>query len=139
MPELITQHGSAAQAGNFYADFVRQELNAKISQGADVEIIQCLLLIGMYEWGAGSGFNAWMYTGKQGAVSWLRGQGLTVGSRNGNPYVSSAETQSRSHHFQCPHWHRIGNNPPGDSGPYNMVMLHYGSFIKLWEGSTDNF
>lgn len=78
IPELITRHGSAAQAGKFYADFVRLELNAKISRGADVETIQCLLLIGMYEWGEGAGFNAWMYIGKQGNPSRLETECLIL-------------------------------------------------------------
>ena len=78
MPDLITQHGSAAQAGKFYADFIRRELNAKISQGPHVETIQCLLLIGMYEWGECCGFSAWMYVGKQGKVPCPRRSELTL-------------------------------------------------------------
>lgn len=64
IPELRDQHGSAAQAGQHYAEFVRGQLDAMMRQGPQVETIQCILLMGMYEWGAAHGFSAWMYTGE---------------------------------------------------------------------------
>lgn len=51
-------------AGKVYADYVRREVNAKIGEGPNLEIVQCLILLGMYEWGEGDGFSAWMYIGK---------------------------------------------------------------------------
>jgi hypothetical protein len=65
MPSLSAQYRSADQAGKCYADFVRRELPVRISQGAHIDTIQCLLLIAMYEWGEQSGFSAWMYLGKR--------------------------------------------------------------------------
>jgi hypothetical protein len=64
IPALVARHGSATEACRIYADFVHAELYAKLSQGPDIEIVQCLLLLGMYEWGESRGFNAWMYVGE---------------------------------------------------------------------------
>lgn len=64
VPELVALHGSVCMAGKVYADYVRREVNAKIGEGPNLEIVQCLILLGMYEWGEGDGFSAWMYIGK---------------------------------------------------------------------------
>ena len=64
IPELRDRHGSAALAGQYYAQVVRGQLDTMMRNGPHVDSIQCLLLLGMYEWGAANGFNAWMYTGK---------------------------------------------------------------------------
>ena len=52
-------------AGEYYADHVRRELSVQACQAADIETVQSLLLLGMYEWGEGVGFSAWMYVGER--------------------------------------------------------------------------
>lgn len=63
IPELVALHGSKTRAGQLYADFTRGQLLVKIGQGPNIETVHCLLLMGMYEWGQCSGFNAWIYVG----------------------------------------------------------------------------
>ena len=63
LPDLVPEGWTAIAAGEIYADFVRRGVAMASLQNADVDIVQCLLMIALHEWGRCSGYQAWMYTG----------------------------------------------------------------------------
>ncbi|KAK9415747.1 hypothetical protein SUNI508_10225 [Seiridium unicorne] len=45
------------------ADFARQNIIAKVLDRPDADTVQTLIILSLYEWGNGRGFQSWMYLG----------------------------------------------------------------------------
>lgn len=77
MPSLVSQHGGAEAAGNFYAAKAETMVMSHVLDSPDHATVQSLLLISLHHWGACNGSRAWMLAGKQ-YLSYAMVPSLTV-------------------------------------------------------------
>ncbi|GMG06443.1 unnamed protein product [Aspergillus oryzae] len=63
IPELVDQYSSLYLASEHFADVVRENIMSYMAQHSGIDAVHALILLSLYDWGEGNGFQAWVYTG----------------------------------------------------------------------------
>lgn len=61
--ELVDQYGSPYLASGYFANVVRENIMSYMAQHPGIDAVHAMILLSLYDWGEGSGFQAWIYTG----------------------------------------------------------------------------
>ncbi|KAB8225054.1 hypothetical protein BDV33DRAFT_187681 [Aspergillus novoparasiticus] len=62
IPELVDQYGSPYLASEHFATVVRENIMSYMVQYPVIDVVHALILLTLYDWGEGNGFQAWVYT-----------------------------------------------------------------------------
>ncbi|KAB8270494.1 hypothetical protein BDV30DRAFT_241359 [Aspergillus minisclerotigenes] len=63
IPELVDQYSSPYLASEHFADVVRENIMSYMARHSGIDAVHALILLSLYDWGEGNGFQAWVYTG----------------------------------------------------------------------------
>ncbi|KAB8201779.1 hypothetical protein BDV34DRAFT_162317 [Aspergillus parasiticus] len=63
IPALVDQYGSPYLASEHFANVVRDNIMKYMAQHPGIDTVHALILLSLYDWGEGNGFQAWVYTG----------------------------------------------------------------------------
>ncbi|PIG85857.1 hypothetical protein AARAC_001779 [Aspergillus arachidicola] len=95
IPELVDQYSSPYLASEHFADVVRENIMSYMAQHPGIDIVHALILLSLYDWGEGNGFQAWVYTG-------------VYGHENGSGYLLTGEGKHKG--YLISKLYRAGNN-----------------------------
>ncbi|KAE8136513.1 hypothetical protein BDV38DRAFT_293923 [Aspergillus pseudotamarii] len=62
IPELVDQYGSPYLASQYFASVVRENIMSYVAQHPGIDAVHAMILLSLYDWGEGNGFQAWIYT-----------------------------------------------------------------------------
>ncbi|OGM50818.1 hypothetical protein ABOM_000653 [Aspergillus bombycis] len=78
IPELVDQYGSLYLVSEHFANVVRENIMTYTAQHPGIDAAHAMILLSLYDWGEGNGFQAWIYAGMatrmaNGIYSQMRG------------------------------------------------------------------
>ncbi|KAE8420750.1 hypothetical protein BDV36DRAFT_306237 [Aspergillus pseudocaelatus] len=63
IPEMVDQYGSPHRASEYFANVVRENIMSYMAQHPGIDAVHAMILLSLYDWAEGNGFQAWIYTG----------------------------------------------------------------------------
>ncbi|KAE8378491.1 hypothetical protein BDV26DRAFT_281022 [Aspergillus bertholletiae] len=62
IPELVDRYESPYKASEYFANVVRENIMSYVAQHPGTDAVHAMILLSLYDWGEGNGFQAWIYT-----------------------------------------------------------------------------
>ncbi|KAH8164635.1 hypothetical protein CIB48_g3598 [Xylaria polymorpha] len=111
-----------------HAALLTRELQCRITAPASLSLIQCFLIMALYEWGEGIGYSAWMYAGIAARMAQVYRATKTESSErdskaiSNNPILSEVEIRTMWTYFTIDKLLSCGKQRPAMMNPEDIEV-----------------